>query len=146
MVQNLNNLELESKMILDLSEQTLDSDLRERIRIIIQKQAGAKRQVYIQMAIPHPVEQVWQLITDYDKLSKFIPNLTHYRQIDQTETSKHLELVGSCRILNFWFSMRLVLAAIEISPYHIDTQLIEGNLRSYSGQWRLEPDQNGSRY
>lgn len=126
------------------SEQTLTPDLLETIQISIQKQNGTQRQVDVQMFIPYTVERVWQLITDYEKLAELIPNLIHCRQIGQTETSKHLELVGSCRILNFWFSMRLVLEAIESAPYRIDTQLIAGDLRSYHGQWHLEPEHDGS--
>jgi ribosome-associated toxin RatA of RatAB toxin-antitoxin module len=131
-------------MATNFPEEILSSNLLETVRISIHKQKGAQRQVHVQMTIPHTVEQVWQLITDYDRLTELIPNLVHCRQIGHTEASKHLELVGSCRILNFWFSIRLVLEAIEFPPYQIDTQLIEGDLRSYSGRWHLAPDQDGS--
>jgi ribosome-associated toxin RatA of RatAB toxin-antitoxin module len=131
-------------MAANSSEATLQSDLLETIHISVQKQPGAKRQIHVEMRIPYAIEQVWQLITNYDNLADLIPNLTHCRQLGQTETSKHLEFVGSCRILNVWFSMRLVLAAIEFPPYEIDTQLIEGDLRSYRGRWQLEPMHDGS--
>ncbi len=124
--------------------QPLNPDLIETMHIAIQKQHGATRQVSVQMTIPHRVEQVWQLITDYNQLAELIPNLTHCQQIGQTDMSKHLEMIGSCRVLNFWFSIRLVLEVFEFPPYQIDTRLIEGDLRSYRGQWHLEPYQDHS--
>ena len=127
-----------------MTESLPNSDLLNTICISIQKEKGAKRQVDVQMMIPHPIEQVWQLITDYDKLAELIPNLAYCRQVRQSATSKQLEMIGTCRILNFGFSIRLVLAAIESAPYQIETQLIEGDLRSYRGVWDLEPQPDGS--
>lgn len=116
----------------------LHSDLLDEIHISIQKEQGAKRQVNVQMSIPYPIEQVWQCITNYDRLVDAIPNLVHCRQLGQTGMNKLLEMVGYCQILNIRFSMRLVLDVVESAPYQIKTQLVEGDLRSYRGVWRLE--------
>lgn len=131
-------------MALTFSDDTMDPELLKTIRVSIQQQKGTKRRVEIQMDLSHPIEQVWHLITDYDRLAHFIPNLVLCRQIGQTETAKHLELVGSCQILNLWFSLRLFLEAIESPPYQIDTHLMEGDLRSYVAKWQLEPNPDGS--
>lgn len=131
-------------MAANFSKATLQPDLLETIHISVQNQPGAKRQIHVQMRIPYAIGQVWQLITNYDNLAELIPNLTQCRQLGQTEVSKHLEFVGSCQILNIWFSMRLVLEAIESPPYAIDTQLIEGDVRSYWGRWQLEAQPDGS--
>lgn len=131
-------------MTANYSKTMLQSDFPKTIHISIQKQPGTKRQINVQMPIPYAIEQVWQVITNYDNLADLIPNLTQCRQLEQTGTSKHLEFIGSCRILNVWFSLRVVLEAIEFPPYAIETQLIEGDLRSYRGRWQLEPKHDGS--
>lgn len=131
-------------MATNFSEIIPRPDLLETIHISVQKYQGAKRRIDVQMSLPYEIEQVWQLLTNYNNLADLIPNLTQCHQLNHTGTSKYLEFVGSCRILNVWFSIRLVLEAIELPPYEIHTQLIEGDLRSYWGRWQLEPQIDGS--
>lgn len=97
-----------------------------------------KRQVDVQLLIPHSIEQVWQCLTTYDRLPDVIPNLIHCRQLGHTGTHKLVEMVGYCRILNVNFSLRLVLEVVESALYQLETRLVEGDLRSYQGLWRLE--------
>jgi ribosome-associated toxin RatA of RatAB toxin-antitoxin module len=131
-------------MMLSSYQPMLHLNLVDEIHLSIQKEQGAKRQVYVQMAIPYPIEQVWQCITNYDRLADVIPNLASCRQLGQTAMSKQLEMIGYCHILNVRFSMRLVLDIVESAPYQIETQLVEGDLRSYRGLWCLEKSCDGA--
>ncbi|MFB2834943.1 SRPBCC family protein [Floridanema evergladense] len=110
----------------------------EDIKFSIKKGQRYKRYLSVEMLIPYSREQVWQVITSYDTLSEFIPNLVKSNRISNSESNFLLELVGFCEILNFPFSLRTVLEVVENFPYAIDTQMVEGDLQSYSGQWRLE--------
>ncbi|MFB2897239.1 SRPBCC family protein [Aerosakkonemataceae cyanobacterium BLCC-F50] len=110
----------------------------EDIRFSIKKGQRYKRYLSVEMLIPYSREQVWRVITSYDTLSDFIPNVVKSRLIPNSENKLIFELVGFCEILNFPFSLRTVLEVVENYPYAIDTQMIEGDLQSYSGQWRLE--------
>jgi ribosome-associated toxin RatA of RatAB toxin-antitoxin module len=113
-------------------------DLIDDIHLLIQNAQGAKRQVTVQLCIPYPIEQVWQCLTNYDRLADVIPNLASCRQLGHTEISKQVEMVGYCRILTVRFFMRVVLDIVETAPYQLETRLIEGDVRSYRGLWRLE--------
>ena len=130
--------------MLNSSERSLNSNLLNEVQISVQKESGTKRQITVQIAIPYPIEQVWQLITNYDKLAEFIPNLIHCHQINQTETSKQVEFIGQCQILHVQLSIRLILNVIESHPYSIKTQMIEGDLRSYQAHWHLAQNQDGT--
>ncbi len=124
-------------MVSDSSPQN-SLDNPDSIHLSIEKKSGAKRAVNVRMQLDHPIEKVWQLITNYEQLADLIPNLAHSHQLSQSEASKHLEMIGTCRIFNLEFSLRLVLEVVEFPPYQIQTQLIEGDLRSYLGQWQLQ--------
>ena len=124
-------------MMLNSSRTRSHSELLDDIHFSIQKEKGLKRRVDVQLSIPHEIEQVWQCLTTYDRLPDVIPNLSHCRLLSQTGLHKRLEMVGYCRILNVGFPLRLILEAIESAPYQIETQLVEGDLRSYWGLWRL---------
>lgn len=110
----------------------------EEIQISIKKGKRYKRYLSVQMLIPYSIEQVWQVITSYDTLTEFIPNLVKSRRLQDSGSKFQLELVGACQILNFPFSVRTVLEVTEHFPDRIDTQMIEGDLNFYCGQWRLE--------
>lgn len=110
----------------------------EEIKFSIKKGQRYKRYLSVEMLIPYSREQVWRVITSYDTLSEFIPNLVKSRRIPNSENNFLLELVGFCEILNFPFSLRMVLEVVENYPYAIGTQMIEGDLQSYSAQWKLE--------
>lgn len=126
------------------STATPNSDLLNTIQLSITRDKGAKRQINVTMTIPYKIDQVWQIITDYDRLTDVIPNLVYARRLRQLERSQQLELGGSCRILNIDFPVRLVLEVVESYPYRIDTEMIAGDLRSYRGLWWLEMVPNDS--
>ncbi|MDX2231565.1 MAG: SRPBCC family protein [Leptolyngbyaceae cyanobacterium bins.349] len=125
-------------MMLNSSQPILHSNWFDDIHFSIQKEQGAKRQVHIQLSLPYPIESVWQCLTNYDRLANIIPNLVSCRQLGQTGMNKQVEMIGYCQILKVRFPLRLVLDVVESAPYQIETQLVEGDLRSYRGLWHLE--------
>lgn len=110
----------------------------EDIKFSITKGQRYKRYLSVEMLIPYSREQVWRVITSYDTLSEFIPNLVKSHPIPNSKNNFLLELVGSCQVLNFQLSLRTVLEVVENFPFTIETQMIEGDLKSYFGQWRLQ--------
>ncbi|MEM7725549.1 MAG: SRPBCC family protein [Cyanobacteria bacterium P01_A01_bin.45] len=111
----------------------------ESIKVEVKKIAERKRQISAQTYIPQPVESVWKILTDYEALSDFIPNLTSSRLLDHPEGGIRVEQVGSQKLLRFNFSARVVLDLQEHFPKEISFNLVEGDLKEYSGSWLLEP-------
>ena len=122
--------------------------LLQAVEVQTEPVAERQRQISAKIQIPHAVEQVWQVLTDYEALANFIPNLAKSRLLEHPTGGIRLEQVGTQRLLRFNFSARVVLDLEENFPHEINFNLVEGDLKEYSGSWRLEPyslcDQTGT--
>ena len=96
------------------------------------------RRILASISIPCPVEQVWGILTDYENLSSFIPNLTVSRRLETDDSRTLLEQVGSQCFLNIQFCARVVLDMAEQFPHRIGFSMIEGDFKSFEGVWQLE--------
>ena len=102
--------------------------------------AERQRQITAKIQISYPVEQVWQVLTDYEALAEFIPNLTQSRLLQHPTGGIRLEQVGSQRFLRLNFSARVVLDLEENFPHEINFNMVEGDLKAFIGSWQLKPD------
>lgn len=125
-----NNLEL------DLA---IDTGDQPSVDIQIEKIAERQRQITAKIKIPLPVEQIWKVLTDYEALVDFIPNLAKSRLLEHPHGGIRLEQVGSQRLLNFNFCARVVLDLQEYFPQEIKFCMVEGDFKGFSGSWYLEP-------
>ncbi|MDZ8023494.1 MAG: SRPBCC family protein [Nostoc sp. DedQUE01] len=126
-----NNLEA------DLSADALA--LLAKVEVQIDKLAQRQRQISAKVQIPQPVEQIWKVLTDYEALADFIPNLAKSRLIEHPDGGIRLEQVGSQRFLNLNFCARVVLDLEEYFPKEINFRMVEGDFKGFSGSWCLEP-------
>jgi ribosome-associated toxin RatA of RatAB toxin-antitoxin module len=113
--------------------------LAAKVEVQIQKIAERQRQISAKVQIPQPVEKIWQVLTDYEALPDFLPNLAKSRLIEHPNGGIRLEQVGSQRLLNFNFSARVVLDLEEYFPKEINFRMVEGDFKGFSGSWCLEP-------
>ncbi|MCC5613485.1 SRPBCC family protein [Nostoc sp. CHAB 5836] len=117
----------------------LEGDLPAKVEVKIEKIAERQRQISAKVQIPQSVEQIWRVLTDYEALPDFIPNLAKSRLIEHPSGGIRLEQVGSQRLLNFNFCARVVLDLEEYFPKEINFRMIEGDFKGFSGSWCLEP-------
>ena len=137
--QNLDFQSLSNDIILE-GDLTADAvALAAKVEIQIEKIAERQRQISAQVQIPQPVEQIWKVLTDYEALPDFLPNLAKSRLIEHPNGGIRLEQVGSQRLLNFNFWARVVLDLEECFPKEINFHMIEGDFKGFSGSWCLEP-------
>ncbi|TAE54782.1 MAG: cyclase [Nostocales cyanobacterium] len=118
------------------TETDFDGDI---VTIQVEKLAERQRQITAQVKIPHPIEKVWKILTDYEALSEFIPNLAKSCLLEHPNGGIRLEQVGSQQILKFKFCARVVLDLEETFPQLINFQMVEGDFKGFSGRWCLEP-------
>jgi ribosome-associated toxin RatA of RatAB toxin-antitoxin module len=135
------NLEDFSDEISDpLGDQELELEaIVNTVQIAIQNLEGRKRQVEATLQVPVSPDSLWQVLTDYEHLADFIPNLTRSRLLPHPEGGIRLEQVGGQRILKVRFSARVVLDMIEQPPHRIDFTMVEGDFKEFSGYWQLTP-------
>lgn len=109
------------------------------VEISTQKLEGRQRRITAAIHIPTGLDQVWQVLTDYDHLADFIPNLTRSQRLPHPTGGIRLEQIGAQCFLNIRFCARVVLDMVERFPQELGFSMIEGDFRQFEGVWRLEP-------
>ncbi|MEC4815077.1 MAG: SRPBCC family protein [Scytonema sp. PMC 1069.18] len=109
------------------------------VEVQIKKIAERQRQITATIQIPDSVEKVWKVLTDYETLPDFVPNLAKSRLLEHPKGGIRLEQVGSQRFLRFNFCARVVLDIEEHFPKEIYFSMVEGDFRDFSGSWQLQP-------
>lgn len=117
----------------------MNTTLLEDVRVWTEKTLGQQQQISATIAIPYAIEQVWQVLTDYEQMPTFIPNLLATRRLFHPTAGIRLEQVGYCQVLKIRFSARAVLDVVEQFPDQITFQMIEGDFQEFAGHCRLEP-------
>ena len=127
--------EMESKTL----NSATDPAIVQAVEIKIEKLEGRQRRVFAKIQIPYPLEQVWQVLTDYEAFVKFMPNITQSRRLEYPTAGTCVEQVRTKSFMGMKFSARSLFDVEEKFPYEIHYQLIEGDFKALSGYWRLEP-------
>lgn len=88
---------------------------------------------------------LWKVLTDYDSLHHFIPNLSSSRQLWRRGRSVGVEQVGTQQFCGLRFSARVQLELTE----HLDEgllgfRMLEGDFRCFEGGWRVGADEAGT--
>lgn len=109
--------------------------------VVVQVESVAHRQrrITAQIAIAHPPELIWNVLTDYEALPEFLPNLAKSQRLEHPDGGIRLEQVGMQRFLRFNFRARVVLDLEEIFPQEIRFRMVEGDFRQFEGYWQLAP-------
>ena len=84
------------------------------------------------------IAQTWQVLTDYDRLAEFVPNLHVSRVIARTGDGVTLEQKGEARLLFFSYPIEVRLAVTEFPHRRIASRAVAGNFREMSGVYTLE--------
>ncbi|MGQ9838345.1 MAG: SRPBCC family protein [Cyanobacteriota bacterium] len=109
----------------------------EDIQIQVVDLGGRRRQLQGSIHIPVERERIWQILTDYDHLAEFIPNLVESRVIGHDNGRKLLRQVGSQKVLFAQFSATVLLAIEEVFPQQIRFQKTQGDFLVFEGFWDL---------
>jgi len=113
------------------------------VAITTEKLEGRRRRILATTQVPFHLEQVWQILTDYDHLADFIPNLTESQRIAHPEGGIRLVQVGAQCFLHVKFCARVVLDMVEAFPEELQFSMVEGDFRQFEGRWLLEPINSG---
>ncbi|MFK0734189.1 MAG: SRPBCC family protein [Gloeotrichia echinulata GP01] len=134
--QHTTTTDLDANLKANLVDAT---DVLPSVAVQVDKIADRQRQITAKIQIPHPVETVWQVLTDYEALAEFIPSLAKSRLLEHPQGGIRLEQIGSQRLLNFNFCARVVFDLEEYFPKEINFRMVEGDFKGFTGSWCLEP-------
>jgi ribosome-associated toxin RatA of RatAB toxin-antitoxin module len=101
---------------------------------------GARR-LAVQLRLQLDPQWIWAVLTDYDKLHRYIPNLTSSRQLWRRANRVGLEQVGSQQFCGLRFTARVELE-LEEDPAQGELRFAmrSGDFRRFEGFWRVDSD------
>ncbi|MFM7238822.1 MAG: SRPBCC family protein, partial [Cyanobium sp.] len=106
---------------------------------------GARR-LAVQLRLPLDPQWIWAVLTDYNNLNRYIPNLSSSRQLWRRGNRVGLEQVGSQQFCGLRFSARVELE-LEEDPERGELRfaMLSGDFRRFEGLWRVDCDAMSTR-
>lgn len=100
-----------------------------------------KRRLAVQLRLNADPRWIWQVLTDYDNLHRFIPNLEQSRVIWRRDTRVGVEQTGTQLLCGLRFSARVSLELQEETEQgRLAFRMIQGDFRCFEGEWRVGCD------
>jgi len=81
---------------------------------------------------------VWNVITDYDHLARFIPYMSSSRVLQRDADRVIVEQTGELVFLFFRQPVEAKLAVVESPPTRVTARAIGGNLKELDGRYTVE--------
>ncbi|WP_338769298.1 SRPBCC family protein [Massilia sp. METH4] len=86
-----------------------------------------------------PLPVVWRILTGYDRMEEFVPDLVSCRVLSRNGNEVIIEQFGNARFLFMSRSIHLIVRATEQPMSSIDIDLISGDMKHYESRWELVP-------
>ncbi len=82
--------------------------------------------------------QVWQVLTDYERMPEFVPDLETASVLAREDNEVLLDQTGLARLLFLSRPIHLVVRVTEQAPTSIDIALVAGDMKYYVCHWELQ--------
>lgn len=103
------------------------------------------RRLAVQLRLNLDPRHLWAVLTDYENLHQFIPNLASSRLLWRRGQRVGLEQVGSQQFCGLRFSARVQLELVEeASRGRLHFRMLEGDFRCFEGNWCVGADASSS--
>ena len=79
----------------------------------MEKLSGGTRRLAAQLTTSASFDSLWNVLTDYDRLNLYIPNLLSSKKIFQKGNNVHLKQVGAQDFLGMKFSAEVTIDLFE---------------------------------
>lgn len=100
---------------------------------------GEKGKYTAKVLVTASPDLAWEVLTDYDNLSKFVPNMVSDKVLTVNGNQKVVEQVDTRKIFLINVQSRIRSAITETPKSRIDFRQIDGDLQSLDGYWKIEP-------
>ncbi len=105
---------------------------------------GARR-LAVQLRLALQPDWLWLVLTDYENLHRFIPNLAASRQLWRRQNLVGVEQVGTQQFCGLRFSARVRLELREEPEQgRLAFRMLEGDFRCFEGAWSVGADEGGT--
>ena len=132
-----------------LSEESINKDQVNDFKTIeqtMEKLSDGSRRLAAQLTTTAYFSSLWSVLTDYDRLNLFIPNLLSSKKIFSNKNNLHVRQVGSQDFLGLKFSAEVLLDLYEDKDNGlIKFNLIKGDFRKFEGYWKIQTIANSGK-
>ena len=105
----------------------------------MEKFSGGTRRLAAQLTTSASFDSLWSVLTDYDRLNLFIPNLLSSKQIYRKNNNVHLKQIGAQDFLGIKFSAEVTIDLFEEKELGLlKFNLIKGDFRKFEGSWKIQ--------
>jgi carbon monoxide dehydrogenase subunit G len=104
---------------------------------------GRRFAIQASATIAAPVAVVWEVLTDYDHLARFIPGLSLSSVNLRSGNRVQLEQKGEARFFVFSYPIEVVLEVVESPRSSVSSRAVGGNLRRMSGRYDVKNSGSG---
>ena len=112
----------------------------------MEKLSGGTRRLAAQLTTSASLDSLWNVLTDYDRLNLYIPNLLSSKKIYQKNKNVHLKQVGAQDFLGIKFSAEVTINLFEEKELGLlKFGLIKGDFRKFEGSWRIQNTKDTSK-
>ena len=94
-------------------------------------------QLHAREFVPVTPRQAWQVLTDYEHLTEFVPDLVHSQVLSRGRHEATVEQVSRAGFLFMSQSVQMVVHIDEQPFSAIEVALVSGDMRHYRAQWTL---------
>lgn len=99
------------------------------------------RRLAVQLRLRLDPRWLWEVLTDYEHLHTFIPNLSSSRLLWRRGACVALEQVGCQQFCGLRFSARVQLEITELSDQGcLSFRMLDGDFRCFEGSWCMGTD------
>ena len=103
------------------------------------------RRLAVQLRTGLDPQWLWAVLTDYENLHRFIPNLASSRLLWRRGSTVGLEQVGSQSFCGLRFTARVEIELDEDRPAsQLLFRLVKGDFRRFEGSWAVHHDERGT--
>ena len=112
----------------------------------MEKFPGGTRRLAAQLTTTATFESLWNVLTDYDRLNLYIPNLLLSKKIYKKNNNVHLKQIGAQDFLGIKFSAEVTIDLFEEKELGLlKFSLIKGDFRKFEGSWRIKKNKDNSK-
>ena len=141
---SIQDLQSRSGSVLLASEEA-DAIKRQAIEQTMERLPHGARRLAVQLRTPIKEAVLWEVLTDYDHLSDFIPNLASSTVVARKEKRVQLNQVGSQQLLGLRFSAQVHLELVEDrAKGQLKFHMIKGDFRRFEGNWIMRDLDRGT--
>ena len=115
------------------------NDSYETIEQTMEKLSDGARRLAAQLTTTASFDSLWRVLTDYDRLNLYIPNLLSSKKLYKNNNNIHLQQIGAQDFLGMKFSAEVILDLYEKRDLgQITFKLMKGDFRRFEGSWEIQ--------